>query len=66
MERYAKSHKTFKFDSDAACTCQFLAKSTDCIAPLGWSLEEYSVGNQLLIGFTLIPALILCDLGQVT
>lgn len=53
-------------DSDAACVHQFLANCMDCIASTRWSLEKCYIGNQLLIVFSLIYALILYDCGQVT
>lgn len=53
-------------DSDAAYAHQFLANCVDCIASTRWSLEKCYIGNQLLIVFSLIYALILYDCGQVT
>ena len=62
----AKPHTLVMLDSDAAYAHQFLANCVDCIASTRWSLEKCYIGNQLLIVFSLIYALILYDCGQVT
>lgn len=53
-------------DSEGACACQFPPKCMDCIVPTRWSWEKYGIGNQLLVVFSFISALILYDLRQVT